>query len=254
MKIEKLLIAVLLLTGCDFTIPLQESELMEMPAVTASDYVVSYKGYTASYSSETLIPKWVAYELLPEEMEGNNERDDKRFGMDTSLRIRQAMREDYYGTDWTKGHMAPAADFRWDDEALSETFYFINVCPQNEKLNGKDWNFLEKQVRRWAKDYGKVWVVTGPIIGQNKYGRIGPQKVVVPDQFFKAVMVQDNRGKYHSIGFVMDNNSSRQYLKDCWMCINDLELITGLDFFPQLDDSIEESVEDQQKPSFWGIQ
>lgn len=243
----------MLLAGCDFVIPQSDNSLMEVPATTASDYVISYSGYTVSYNSTTLIPNWVAYELLPEEMEGDRDRDEQRFGMDTSLRIRQAMREDYSGGKWTKGHMAPAADFRWDGDAFAETFYLVNCCPQNEGLNRKDWNYLEKQVRKWAKDYGKVWVVSGPIIGSNKYGRIGPQKVVVPDSFFKAVMVMDNRGKYHSIAFIMENNDSRQYLNNCDMSVNDLEQITGIDFFPALEDSIEESVEAQDKPSFWGI-
>lgn len=225
---------------------------MEVPAVRSSDNIVEYEGYISSYNTSTLIPNWVAYELTAEETRGSAQRDDKAFSMDFSFKGRQARREDYSKSGWTKGHMAPAGDFFWSDDALTETFYFMNVCPQDETLNAKDWNYLEKQVRSWAREYGKVWVVSGPIIGKNKYGTIGEDKVVVPDAFFKAVMI--NQGAlYSAIGFVMGNDSQRYYLADCAMSVNELEKLTGLDLFPSLPDTIEELVEADYDLSVWGI-
>lgn len=228
------------------------SGLMELPAIKSTDLILNYTGYVSSYNTTTLIPDWVAYELLPSEMSGEADRNDHVFSMDTKLKKPQAMREDYRDSGWSKGHMAPAHDFSWSDEAMGDTFLFVNCCPQNEYLNGKDWEYLERQVRRWAEDYGRAWVVTGPIIGENKYGTIGDRHVVVPDSFFKAVMVK-NKGKYHTIAFIMDNDSTRQYLSDCALTVNELEDLTGIDFFPNLDDSIEDSVEGQKNFSFWGI-
>lgn len=225
---------------------------MELPAVKGSDIICSYTGYVASYNTTTLIPDWVAYELLPEELEGDAERSSHMFSMDTSRKMRQAKREDYRDSGWSKGHMAPAADFRWDDDVMGESFYFMNCCPQNEELNAGDWEFLERKVRSWAREYGKVWVVTGPIVGTGKYGAIGERNVVVPDAFFKAVMVQQG-GKYRSIAFTMTNDASRQYLRDCALTVNELEKITGIDFFPLLDDAVEDSVEGQLDLKGWGI-
>ena len=85
--------------------------------------------------------------------------------------------------------MAPAGDFKWDDGAMWDTFYYTNCCPQDEKLNNGSWNVLENKVRTWARQFGNVYVVTGPIIGQNRGGMIGSHGVVVPDAFFKAVLV-----------------------------------------------------------------
>lgn len=226
--------------------------LMELPAINSGDDIISYSGYTSSYNHTTLIPDWVAYELTAEELEGNEERGDRQFSMDRNVKGKQAMREDYYNSGWTKGHMAPATDFRWSATAMDETFFFMNVCPQDEYLNGKDWEYLEGMVRHWAREFGKVWVVSGPIVGTNKYGKIGDDKVTVPDSFYKAVMVCKN-GKYRSIAFVMDNDNERYWLQDCALSVNDLEEITGIDFFPALDDSIEDSVEGQLKLSDWGI-
>lgn len=226
--------------------------LMGLPAVKASDNILDYKGYVSSYNTKTLIPDWVAYELLASELHGDADRNDHMFSMDRNFNKRQARREDYRESGWTRGHMAPAADFAWDDDAMGDTFYFTNICPQNENLNRKDWEYLERQVRHWAEEFGKVWVVSGPIVGENRYGTIGDRNVVVPDSFFKAVMVE-SKGKYHSIAFIMNNDSSRQYLYDCALNVNELEEETGIDFFPALDDSIEDSVEGQLDRAFWGI-
>lgn len=230
-----------------------DSEQMELPALREGENVLRYSAYVSSYNTETLIPDWVAYELLPEELEGDADRNDHVFSMDMTRRnMRQAKREDYRDSGWSKGHMAPAADFRWDSDVMGESFLFVNCCPQNEYLNRKDWEYLERQVRRWAEEFGKVWVVTGPIIGDNVYGTIGDDEVVIPDAFFKAVLVSSG-GKYHSIAFVMGNDSSRYYLRDCSMSVNALEEETGIDFFPALDDAVEDKVEDEVRLVFWGI-
>lgn len=225
---------------------------MELPAIEDDDIIITHKGYTISYNAKARIPEWVAYELTSEETTGDADREDAIFQMDPQYSRTQAMREDYSGSGWTKGHMACAGDFHWDEEAMDETFYLTNICPQDEELNKGDWNYLEKQIRYWARDNGKVWVVSGPIIGDNKYGTIGERDVVIPDSFFKAVLIQ-KKGKFHSIAFVMDNNDKRYFLSDCSMSVNELEELTGLDFFPELYDDVEESIESKINHSVWNI-
>ena len=217
--------------------------------------IVRHDAYISSYNTKTLIPDWVAYEITAEEAEGRRERGGIEFRMDPDLRgVTQAMREDYSGSGWTKGHMMPAADAAFStSDTMAETFYFTNICPQNEVLNAGDWQYLEKRVRSWAKRYGSVWVVTGPIVGKNRYGRIGDRDVVVPDSFYKALLVRRNDGSYSAIAFVMDNDEERYMLRDCCMSVNELETLTGFDFFPGLDDRIEEKVEASVKKTDWGI-
>jgi len=231
---------------------LDTPEQLELPALKPEDRIVRYQGFVSSYNTETLIPDWVAYELTAEETHGDATRVDKGFSMDLNFRGRQAKREDYFSSGWTKGHMAPAADFTWDDSAMSETFYFMNICPQKEELNNKDWQYLEKQVRAWARKYGKVWVVSGPIVGDNIYGTIGEDRVVVPDAFFKVVMVHDGK-QYQSIAFVMGNDAERYWLQDCALTVDALEQRTGLDFYPALPDDLEEDAESRYDFSVWGI-
>ena len=225
---------------------------LELPAERAGDRIMKYQGYVSSYNPETLIPDWGAYELTAAATSGEATRAEKDFSMDFNYRGKQAKREDYFGSGWTRGHMAPAGDFMWDDSAMSETFYFMNICPQREELNNKDWQYLEKQVRAWARKYDKVWVVTGPIVGDNIYGTIGEDHVVVPDAFYKAVMVYDGQ-RYQSIAFVMGNDAERYWLQDCALTIDDLERKTGLDFYPALPDDVEEDTESRYDFSVWGI-
>lgn len=234
--------------------PADLDSLMEIPVLTEDGRIVEHGAFVSSYNPDTKIPNWVAYELTAEETGGNRSREGIEFRMDPDLKgVRQAMREDYAGSGWTKGHLMPAADAAFSNSTMTETFYFTNICPQNETLNAGDWQYLEKKVRQWANRYGSVWVVTGPIVGENRYGTIGDRDVVVPDAFYKALLVRKQNGSYSAIAFVMDNDDDRYYLKDCYLNINDLESLTGLDFFPSLDDKIEEKVESTVRLSDWGI-
>ena len=249
---KKQLLLIPLLAACTFQVPVDEA-LLELPAYGSDAIVIEHKGFTLSYDKANHIPFWVAYELTDEETHGDAERGDRMFGMDPDLDRDQAMREDYSGSGWTKGHLAPAADFRWSSEAMDETFYLTNICPQSEKLNAGDWEFLERKVRTWARDYGKVWIVAGPIIGKNSYGTIGKRtEVTVPDAFFKAVMAYDGM-KYISVAFVMGNDDERYYLRDCAMSVDDLERLTGYDLFASMDDDIEDIAESSWEGDSWGI-
>lgn len=236
-------------------IPLNVASLMEVPDLTDSySPIVPHMAYVSSYNEETLIPDWVAYELTADETGGTESRGGIEFRMDPTLRgVTQAMREDYSGSGWTKGHLMPAADAAYSATTMGETFYFTNICPQDETLNAGDWAYLEKRVRQWANRYGHIWVVTGPIVGENRYGTIGEREVVVPDSFFKALLIQKKNGSYSAIAFVMDNDDERYYLKDCYLTVDELETLTGFNFFPQLDDTIEEKVESKVRLSDWGI-
>lgn len=209
---------------------------------------IEYIGYEVSYNPKYLIPNWVAYELTDFETDGPATRGKKKFRQDESLNVPQAEDSDYRNSGWSRGHMAPAADFKWSDKAMSETFYFTNCCPQNQKLNGGQWSTLEKKVRACAKKYGSVKVVVGPLVFDNQYGTIGANKVVVPDAFFKAVLAGEQ-----SIAFVMYNTDKNENMQKCAMSVDALEELSGYDFFSELDDSVEETIEATYSLKYWGL-
>lgn len=238
-------------SGC-ISYPGQGEEVrLELPSYSENDCIIHYTGYTVSYDEASRIPLWVAYELTREEANDTISRKGN-FRQDDKAKVIQADNDDYRGSGWSRGHMAPAGDFKWNDQAMWNTFYYTNCCPQDTNLNSGSWNVLENKVRKWAREFGRVYVVTGSIIGKDKNGKIGSHEVVVPDAFYKAVLVYTN-DSYYGIAFVMSNSPTTQRLSDSHLSINDLEKLTGMDFFPALDDSIEETIEDTVDLRLWRI-
>ena len=239
--ISTLLLLVVCLTGYGQTSKGISGSLLEMPKITASDNVITYTGFTVSYNTKTLIPNWVAYELTDVEVDGQFPRKGQ-FGMDLSFKGRQAMREDYSNSGWDKGHMCPAADLKWSEKTMYESFYLTNICPQNHELNSGDWLTLEKLGREWAKKFDKVYIICGPIITNNTNGTFGSNKVVVPDAFFKAFLTVKNN-VFNTIAFIMPNTSGHKRIQEYAVSVNDLEDIIGIDIFTNIYDRYEEMVE-----------
>ena len=229
---------------------LAQTNLMEYPVwkKPVKEIVASRKGFTLSYNPDYKIPNWVAYEITCEETKGTVPRC-KYFVPDPDMGRHSADNDDYRLSGWDRGHMAPAGDMKWDSTAMAESFYYSNVCPQNHDLNGGEWHKLENKVRAWACKFDRLWVVTGPIIGVNP-STIGPHKVVVPAAFFKAVLYYHN-GTYEAVGFMMPNRNDECPLWDFALSIDDLELLTGLDFFSVLPDAIENQIESEYHPKRW---
>lgn len=254
------LLALTLASGC-ITYTASEVVQMELPAIHEDDRIIRYTvdvngtqkpAFTVSYDVRNKQPIWVAYDLTDLELEGENSRKGRNFGQDTKALVPQADNNDYRNSGWTRGHLAPAADFKWSAEAMDDTFYFTNICPQIEYFNQTSWERLERRVRDWAKKFGTIYVVTGPIIGDAVNGRIGLNQITIPDAFFKAVLAKDGES-YQAIGFIMENSSSQQPYTSCCVSVDDIERITGLDLFHNLDDTTEATIESTYNARFWGI-
>lgn len=229
---------------------LNNANRLELPDYCVKDSLIEYTGFVISYDEFRKVPRWVAYELTANHTNGPFSRKDKTFRRDETVNLMQADDFDYKRSGWSRGHMAPAGDFRWSEKAIWDTFFYTNICPQNEVMNNNSWHILEKRVRFWAKKFGKIYVATGPVIGLNRFGVIGLNKIVVPDAFFKALLI-NKEGNYYAIGFYMENISESQSLKNCYMTIDELEELCGLNFFPTLDDSVENDIEASVNTNIW---
>lgn len=225
---------------------------LELPSYTSSEDVIVYTGYTSSYNHTTLIPNWVAYELTAEEIV-EPALGNKYFIPDPNVKEPQATFEDYRNDEcWDKGHMVPKADLKWSQNAYEESFFFTNICPQNRTLNNGAWKSLEHKVRNMAKQYGRIYVVCGPIFDNHKYGTLGKQKVAIPDSFFKALLLPIGNG-FESVAFIMPNDGNRLPWYEYSCSIDYLEDLLHRDLFQALDDDIETQVESQYNLKFWGL-
>lgn len=208
------------------------------------------KAYVTSYSPQNLIPNWVAWELTAEHADGPRPRDNHYYE-DESVPLPRATNDDYRGLGklgLSKGHMCPAGDCKWDSVAMAETNLFTNICPQESGLNSGMWNQIEQACRRWAVEYGHIYIVCGPILYRQEHVTIGENQVVVPEAFFKVILrLGENPA---CIGYVI-KNGERGKKKNYINTLSQVERITGYRFFPNLPDAIRNQIKDTADESLW---
>lgn len=173
--------------------------------------------YTVSYNHDARQPNWVAWSLTRAHASGKLKRGD--FEDDMDMPSPKGMKADYYNSGYDRGHLCPAGDNKWNQKAMDECFLMTNMCPQTHALNAGVWNSIEQQCRTWAKKYGKVYIVCGPIFLNKQHRKLGKNKVVVPDAFFKVIL---RTGKNpQAIGFICRNQGAtglqKKTLSTRWM-------------------------------------
>ncbi len=218
-------------------------EGLEIPVYESArgGQVIKHLGYTVSYDADFKTPQWVAWELTAEEAQGEEPRYNK-FQADPEVRGAKAYPNDYTNSGYDRGHMAPAADMKWSHEAMVESFYMTNVCPQNRNLNRGDWKELEELERTWAVRYGSVSIAAGPIYYTKTPERIGANKVAVPDAFFKVLLVGYPK-QPKAYGFIFKNEAGSRALSYYQLTVDEVEKATGMNFFSKLPDEVENKIE-----------
>lgn len=216
---------------------------LELPKTKSGEIIVHHTGHTLSYNESWLIPNWVAYELIADELEGDAERA-KRFSPDPLLeRYPRAEHSHYTNTGWVRGHMIPAGDLKYSQNAMNDSFYTSNVCPMNVSFNNGLWKRLEEKIRKWAIEYGRVYIITGPIMGNNTNGKVGNSNILIPDMFFKAVLIPKD-DSYQAIGFIMENSEmTKGKLKDYAVTIDTIEKMIHRELFVRLDRRIKRRIQ-----------
>ena len=219
-----------------------DTSRMEIPLMNKEQgQVIQRTGYTLSYHVKNKTPQWVAWELTKEETRGNEERTNE-FQPDPDVMGAKVVTYDYSHSGYDRGHMAPAGDMKWSKKAMQESFYMSNICPQDHNLNTEDWNDLENKSREWARRYGKVYIVCGPIYNGTRNEYIGDHRVKVPDAFFKVILINHD-WKQAALGFYFENKAGERPLSEYLVSVDKLEDMTGLDFFSALPDEIENRLE-----------
>lgn len=221
-----------------------------IPNVRSSEILIQHKAYILSFSPYYCTPIWVMYTLTPEHTTGPVPRDPNFYEdreLDSLYRVDP---NEFKGTEWSRGHMAPAGDFKWDETAMSESCFMSNVCPQNPSLNQGSWEKLERRCRKWAQKNGPIVIITGPLYFTDNPVRIGNHKVAVPDAFFKCV-VSLVKGNEKGCAFKYNNDNTTQKVEECVCTIDDIEEYSKIDFFAELPDDIEQAIESSSDLSIW---
>ena len=208
--------------------------------------------YSVSYNKLSRQPNWVMWQLTGEHVIPKKDGVWNEYREDTELpsEICSTL-DDYASSGYDRGHMCPGGDCNWDDKGRDETFLLSNICPQNPNLNRGDWKEIEIACRKWAQQYGNIYIVCGPIFFKSQdHERIGPNQIPVPEAFFKVILCVDS-SEPKGIGFICRNTDGNRK-KDFYVnSIRQVERVTGYKFFPNLNDSIRSVVFDNDDIGVW---
>lgn len=214
------------------------------------DALLHYPGFTVSFSPEHSQPRWVAWELTRQEAQSNaTSRKGSSFRPDDKVKGCPQL-ADYRNSGFEKGHMCPAGDMKWSQQAMDACFMLTNVCPQVHALNNGAWRSLEEKCREWAIRDSAIIIICGPILTDPDARAIGPGQVTVPRRFFKAVLApfaNPPRG----IAFIMPNGYVEGGMQAAAVSIDQAEEAANIDLFPFLPDDIEAEVEKQCNFPLW---
>lgn len=214
--------------------------------------------------------RWTAYQMHRGNSATNWNRNswkDTEWGGDPFQPDRQlpaeyrSEQEDYVGSGFNRGHICPSADRLCSKEMNGQTYYLTNIQPQIYDFNAGVWLTMETQVRKWNVESFRdtLFVCKGGtiddanLVSPTKLNSNSTMKLPVPKYFFMAILCKKD-GKYKAIAFWAEHKADKStnlipYTKS----IDELEELTGIDFFCNLPDNVETTVESLVSPSSWGL-
>lgn len=229
--------------------------------------ILCREGYVLSHNGDTKVPDWVLELLTPDRITGRADRNalGNPFKPDPDLAAGQkphAVLKDYRKSGCDRGHMAPAADMKWSDPAMIESFFLSNMAPQEgPQFNRGIWADLEDQTRRWIDERDRLVVISGPIyddtardsdlasrvkVSSHCQKEMIGDDVRVPTQFYKIVY---SPTRNRVVAFVLPNRRLKGMdVADFRASVRGIEELTGLDFFTKLSARRQETLEARKKP------
>lgn len=216
-----------------------------LPTSTSND-VYTNDAFSFSYLEDYEQSEWVAYELTSKDM---TNADYKRpyFNQDKSVKTKSADWRNYKNSGYNKGHLCPAADRKSTYKMYEKTFLTSNTSPQLYDFNSGIWNRLEQKTRYWAARYDGVYIVTGGVLKEG-LKTIGTEDVAVPNYFYKIILTKD---KSNMIGFLVPHKDSNKPLYSFVVPVDEIEKMTGIDFFSALPDDLENKLESNKGYKNW---
>lgn len=248
------------------------SSWAELPKMIASDrykYIThmttikskQVRSYSMMYDPQEGLSYWVAYPLCPLYRGGSGRTEKWTY----DPKVSSSLQPNYSGgvSGYDRGHQIPSADRTSDKPSNYQTFYYTNMTLQLSRLNQDKWAKLEGQVRTWAEasNCDTLYVVTGAIlktVGKDenvKHVNVRGKNVAVPNYYYKALLRLKKSGQYDAIGFWYEHRSYGNSAANAaeTKSIDEIEAITGFDFFSALPQQVQSTVESTWRPSDWGL-
>jgi endonuclease G len=227
----------------------QSTSFDYLPSSTTNQ-IIKHDYFALSYSEKHEQAEWVAYELKKGYVRNSNFKRPY-FIEDSKVKTGSADWRNYKKSGYDKGHLCPAGDMEFAINAYNDTFFTSNISPQIHDFNGGIWNRLEQKTRYWATKYDGVYVITGGVLNSS-LKTIGKEEVSVPNYFYK-ILLDNSNGQYKMIAFLVPSKKSDKPIYDFVVSVDRIEKMTGIDFFPKLNDKIENSLEKSIDYKAWSF-
>ena len=212
-----------------------------------SDTLVKRDAFDVHFNSGRGIANCAAYELTRNELDGAAVRSSE-FMPDPRVKGCPSP-QDYSGSGMDRGHLVPAGDLKWSETAMRQSFLMTNICPMHKALNEGGWAKLEEKVREWTARDSALLVFTGPIVSDSDTTLQGG-RVAMPGAYYKVIMAPCVR-PLRVIAFIYPNGHSGGRLRQYAVSVDEVERLTGLDFFPTLPPDEQQRVESTVHLDAW---
>lgn len=225
------------------------------------------RSFSLLYDADIYHSLWVAYPLCRGNISGSGQRQNDWGIYDPNIPTDKQlyMKNSYYGS-YDRGHLLPSASRLGSNADNRQTFYPTNMSPQLSGLNQQKWAGIENQVRDWAYGCDTLYVVTGAVFQTVGGGEAvsytacksdSSKDVAVPNYYYKALLQRRGTGANSSFQalaiWVPHKAANGETTRDDMITIDKLETLTGIDFFPNLDDATENKVESDIDARYWGL-
>ena len=220
---------------------------------STSEYGITY---SLEWDGTKRANRWTCYEFSAATPDNGVGRNDNFTGDPNIPTEYQTTRSDFSG--YSRGHLCASSDRQSSKEQNRQTFYYSNMQPQYQAHNGGQWNRLETKVQSWGNDRSfcdTLYVVKAATIDKESQilsYQASNHQVPVPKYFYMCLLAVKN-GKYKAIGFWTEHvNQAEKYDYTHYAkSIKEIEELTGIDFFCNLPDDIEQEVEANYNLSDW---
>ena len=231
--------------------PAERSVNLRLGIPSESDQMIDRSGFALGYSKSRRQALWVSYILTAEHLNARQVRRSNKFRPDPLLKFDPVRPQHYNRTGFDRGHLAPASDMTYSRETMEQSFFMTNISPQLPACNRGVWKRVESQIRAWARQESQLYVITGPIFSGETRMMNGTD-IPIPDAFYKVAL--DMTPPMKMIAFIVPNRASKRPIRSFVVTVNEVEAVTGMDFFRNLDDRIEEALEKNSDIGEWNAE
>ncbi len=225
---------------------------VRLSAPAPSDIRVLHRGeFAIGWSDRLRHPVWCAYHVKKEAPYDAGIRPG--FTKDRSVPTAPSP-NDYAKSGYDRGHMVPnyAIATRYGNDERKKTFLMSNIAPQTPALNRGVWRDVEHRIADlWTTRYGEIWVIVGCLSAGNE--TLSSTSIDVPTAYYQLIVAQEGMD-VRSLALLFDQTVPwREWAARNIVTVDELEKLTGLDFYPELPSFIQDPLEADLPTRLWPI-